>query len=161
MSETTFLLIRHGIAQDPGPRIPDAERALTPEGWERTRAAMRGLVARGYRPSAVWTSPFRRARETMACLREVCGSIPAAEAEWLLHGAAPAEAEMHLRALAEEHPGAVLALVSHQPLVSELVDLLTGVAVEGRKASCTVLTFEEGRFRCREYLPPSLLRELA
>ena len=42
---TTLLLIRHGIAEDPRSGQQDADRALTEEGWVRTRAAMKGLVA--------------------------------------------------------------------------------------------------------------------
>ena len=54
---TTLLLIRHGIAEDWRFGHPDAERALTEEGWEKTRAAMRGLVALGHVPDRGISSP--------------------------------------------------------------------------------------------------------
>ena len=67
----TLLLIRHGIAEDG--KGPDAERALSAEGWEKSRAAMKGLVRRGYVPTRGVSSPYRRAAETMVCLQEAAG----------------------------------------------------------------------------------------
>ena len=96
---TTLLLIRHGIAEDPQPGQRDAERALTPEGWTRTRAAMAGLVRLGLRPTRGFNSPYRRAAETMTCLQEAAGAFPMETSLGLVPEARPAQADLWLRGL--------------------------------------------------------------
>ena len=159
----TLLLIRHGIAEDPRPGQGDADRALTPEGWMKTRAAMRGLVAWGYVPSRGLTSPYQRARETMDCLQEAAGRAFPIEAWPVLvpHGD-PSAADLQLRALMAEVPEEeVVALTSHQPFLADLVFHLTGRMVEVKKASCTVLRWREGTWRFERHLAPADLRERA
>jgi len=65
----TLLLIRHGIAEDPKHGVSDADRPLTSEGWEKTRAAMAGLVKCGYVPTRGWGSPYKRRMETVGCAK--------------------------------------------------------------------------------------------
>ncbi|HJW08171.1 MAG TPA: histidine phosphatase family protein, partial [Holophagaceae bacterium] len=77
---TTLLFIRHGIAEDWRPGLPDSERGLTEEGWTKTRKAMRGILARGLVPSRGISSPYRRAMETMACLKEEAMELDPAHA---------------------------------------------------------------------------------
>lgn len=154
----TLLLIRHGIAEDPRPGQRDADRALTEEGWRRTRAAMGGLRALGFTPTRGFSSPYRRAMETMACLQEAAGPFPLETSFGLVPEASPAQADLWLRGLAAEAPGAVLALVSHQPFLGELIFHLTGRNLEVKKASCTVIAWEEGGWRFRDQHQPSDLR---
>lgn len=158
---TTVLLIRHGLAQDPLPGMKDADRALTPEGWDRTRAAMRGLIRRGLVPTRGVSSPYRRAVETLACLREVAATdFPATCWEGLVPEGSPVRAEAWLRGeLAEAHSDEVLALVSHLPFIPTLVDHLCGAWISAKKASCTVLDWDGSAFRLREHLSPRELRE--
>lgn len=154
----TILLIRHGIAEDPCG--PDSERALTAEGWEKTRAAMKGLVKRGYLPSRGVSSPYRRAGETMVCLREATHlGFPVGYWEGLQPECSTAKAEDWLRGeLAEMPLGSVLAVVSHQPFLGDLIYRLTGRDVEVKKASCTVLHWTGGRFEFAAHFTPSELR---
>jgi phosphohistidine phosphatase len=155
---STLLLIRHGIAENPLPGQRDADRALTEEGWTRTRAAMKGLVARGYVPTRGYTSPYRRAAETMTCLQEAAGPFPMETRLDLLPEGRPAVVDLWLRSLlAEAGDGTVLALISHQPFLSELVFHLSGRSVEMKKASCAVLRWEAGAWRFeRQYQPLEL-----
>ena len=158
----TILLIRHGIAEDS--RGPDADRALTAEGWEKTRAAMNGLVKRGYVPTSGVSSPYRRAAETMVCLREATkDGFPAGYWEGLYPGGSLIKAEAWLRAqvheLAQEGEGQVLALVSHQPFLGDLIRHLTGQSIEVKKASCTVLHWGGQNFDFAVHFTPSQLRE--
>lgn len=164
--EGTLLLVRHGIAEDPRHGIRDADRALTDEGWRKTRAALRGLVQAGWIPGAAFASPYRRAAETLACLTEAMlkagfDSIPAGTWEGLVPEADPAKAEAWLLArLRKAGPGAVLAVISHQPLLGELVYRLSGENLEIKKASCTVVERNAGGWSlCRQY-SPSELREM-
>lgn len=155
----TLLLIRHGLAEDPQPGQRDSERALTQEGWVRTRAAMKGLVARGYRPTRGFHSPYRRAAETMACLQDAAGAFPMESTLGLVPEARPAEADLWLRGrVAEAGAGEVLALVSHQPFLGDLVFQLTGRSVEVKKASCTVIRWVDGTWRFERHLTPAELR---
>lgn len=156
-----MLLIRHGLAQDPLPGMKDADRALTPEGWDRTRAAMRGLIRRGLVPTRGISSPYRRAVETMTCLRETAGTdFPVSCWEGLVPEGSASLAETWLRGeLAEAGPEAVIALVSHLPFIPELVDRLCGTWVSAKKASCTVIDWDGQGFRFREHRSPRELRE--
>jgi phosphohistidine phosphatase len=156
---TTLLLIRHGIAEDPRPGQRDSDRALTEEGWRKTRAAMRGLVRRGHIPTRGFNSPYRRAAETMVCLQEAAGAFPTETRLDLRPDGHPSQVDLWLRGLLAEGPaGAVLALVSHQPFLSELVFHLTGRPVEVKKASCTIIRWEDGAWRFERQLSPAELR---
>jgi phosphohistidine phosphatase len=156
---TTLLLIRHGIAEDPLPSQKDSDRALTEEGWKKTRAAMKGLVALGFRPTRGFSSPYRRAAETMTCLQEAAGAFPVEASLGLVPEAHPAKADLWLRGLLAQAPaGEVLALVSHQPFLGELVFHLTGRDVEVKKASCTILRWERGTWRFERHCQPAELR---
>jgi phosphohistidine phosphatase len=156
----TVLLIRHGIAENPRAGLRDSDRALTLEGWERTRAAMRGLVLRGYQPTRGVASPYRRAAETLACLKEATAEgFPVACWEGLEPEAGTAEAEDWLRGLvAEAGPFETIALVSHNPFVSDLVARLTGACPEMKKAACAVLHWNGGRFELAAHFSPAQLR---
>lgn len=87
-------LLRHGIAEelsDSSSFRDDASRKLTDEGIARTREATAGLVAIGVRPERVYTSPYRRARQTadlfLAALEETV--TPLVETEELVPHAPP------------------------------------------------------------------------
>jgi phosphohistidine phosphatase len=156
---TTLLLIRHGIAEDPQPGQRDADRALTEEGWAKTRAAMKGLVARGYGPTRGFNSPYRRAAETMACLQEAAGAFPMETRLELLPEGRPPQVDLWLRGLmAEARMADVVALISHQPLLSHLVFHLTGRGVDMKKAGCTVIRWEEGAWHFKRQFQPAELR---
>jgi phosphohistidine phosphatase len=154
-----LLLIRHGLAEDPRPGLPDADRALTREGWERTRAAMKGLVARGLVPTRGFYSPYRRASETMSCLQEAVGAFPMEVHLGLMPEGRPPQADLWLRGLLAESRGhTTLALISHQPFLGALIFYLTGRSLEVKKASCTVIHWEDGVWRFKEHVTPSALR---
>lgn len=156
---TTLLLIRHGIAEDWRPGHSDSERALTADGWLRTRAAMKGLVALGYAPDRGISSPYRRAMETMACLKEASPALfPVGVWEGWTPDASVEAVEAWLRILMRgAGTDECLAFTSHQPLLAELIHRLTGRDIEVKKASCTVVSFEGGVFRFERHLSPKEL----
>ena len=160
---TRLLLIRHGIAEDPRPGRPDSDRALTAEGWEKTRAAMRGLLGRGHHPVLGVSSPFRRAVETLRCLEEATpGGLRTFQWEGLEPDGSCGVAEAWLMGqLIEAKPSGVIALVSHQPFLSDFIHHLTGAEVDMRKASCAVLNWEDGQFELEGYYAPAELRGMA
>ena len=157
---TTLLLIRHGIAEDFRPGAPDSERALTEEGWARTRAAMKGLIAKGFIPARGISSPYRRALETMACLKEAAGNgFPVGYSELFIPEEDPADTEAWLRTMMRgAREDEVIAFTSHQPLVGELVARLTGRYLDIKKASCTVVEWNGSGWVFRKHFTPSELR---
>lgn len=158
-SMITILLIRHGIAEDS--KGSDAERALTAEGWEKSRAAMKGLVKRGYVPTRGVSSPYRRAAETMICLKEATpDGFPLGYWDGLKPSGNPRKAaDWLLGELADEGGSEVLAFVSHEPFLSGLIHHLTGRSLEIKKASCTVLHWNGTSFEFAVHFTPAELRE--
>ncbi|MFN8642865.1 MAG: phosphohistidine phosphatase SixA [Candidatus Binatia bacterium] len=120
-------LMRHGIAQDPGPGMDDADRALTAEGAEKTTAVAKGLRASEVRLDAILSSPLRRAQETA----RLAGTVLAPDLEVLLRpalsgGVAASDIAAGLR---PPHGARQVLVVGHQPDLGELASfLLTGSA---------------------------------
>jgi phosphohistidine phosphatase len=120
---------------------------------------MKGLVARGQVPTRGFHSPYRRAAETMVCLQAAAGAFPAETSLDLVPEGRPSQVDLWLRGrVAEAGSAEVLALVSHQPFLGELIFHLTGREVAVKKASCTVLRWEEGGWRFERQYQPSDLR---
>ena len=115
-------LVRHGIAEPRDPvRWPDdAPRPLTPEGIARFRSAARGLRSLGVQVDAVLASSWARAWATAELLTEETG-WPSAEA--CLELQPPSSPTAALEVLRERSESS-LALVGHDPHLSELASLL-------------------------------------
>jgi len=112
-------LLRHGIAEDPGPGVSDADRALTPEGKEKLRRVLRRARLQ---PSLILSSPYQRAAETAALAAEVLGYTgKVVRISALVPGASPYELWDELRARKEE---AAVLLAGHEPLMSTLAAFL-------------------------------------
>ncbi len=148
-------LIRHAIAE---PGADDAARALTPEGRARFRTCAKTLAALGLRFERVLHSPRRRAVQTAELLVRRCGG------------------QLEETPLLAQAPGASLlaaargervALVGHEPWLSELLALLVtgetgdGARFELKKGAAALLegTPKPGAMRLRALLPPRVLRK--
>ncbi len=162
---TRLLLIRHGIAEAFRPGLPDAERALTEEGWTKTRAAMAGLVAQGFIPSRGISSPYRRAMESMACLKEAAmaadprHAFPVGVSDGLTPDGDVEAMDQWLRRLmtgAGEHE--TIAFTSHEPLLSSLIPHLTGQYLDVKKASCTIIEWTGQDWKLKQHFKPAELR---
>jgi phosphohistidine phosphatase len=114
-----ILLLRHGIAENAGPGVPDPERALTPEGREKLR---RVLKQASVKPSLILSSPYRRAVETAEIAATVLGySGKLLRTRALLPDASPFDAWDEVRAHKSEES---VLLASHEPLMSGLAAFL-------------------------------------
>lgn len=151
---TTLLILRHGPADAPRAGHPDAERALSPEGRRRTQAAMKRLVGLGYRPDLICHSPYRRAVETASALQAEAGCDLEARGELTPQGC-PEQVATWLLAMALERPTATLALVSHEPLVSLLLETLAGREDELGLAGCAVLQWNGRAWRLERVVRPA------
>ena len=115
-------LLRHGIAEDPKPGRPDAERALTPEGRDKLRRVLKRARNADCCPSVILSSPYRRALETSAIAAEVLGykgdvvKTPALTPE-----ASPADT---WNEICDRHDERAILLSSHEPLMSSMVSFL-------------------------------------
>lgn len=110
-------LLRHGQAE---PRArSDAERALTAHGCDEVRQA--ALQLQGRPLSGILVSPYVRAQQTAALVREVLGFTGIMQTvSWLTPESELREALSQLDAYAEGE----WLLVTHQPLVGALGGLL-------------------------------------
>src|SRR5216117_2607973 len=87
------LVIRHGVAEEPGKGQSceeDWRRQLTDEGREKMRRVAKGLAAVVKRIDVLGSSPLDRALQTAAIVGEVFG-VKAAVAAGLAPGNGPAE----------------------------------------------------------------------
>lgn len=159
-----LLIIRHAIAVPRGtPGIPDEDRPLTPEGEQKFREAAKGLAKLVDRPDALLTSPWLRAKQTAAIAAAAWGRLEPKEAAALASGSFEDQA-----AVLDEYPGdATVAVVGHEPWVSELLARLLGTRQDSR------LEFKKGGAALVDvpghlagggslvfYLPPKVLRKL-
>jgi phosphohistidine phosphatase len=116
----TLALLRHGLAAGQGP-----DSALLPEGTNYLRRLGTRLEAEGWRPAAIVTSPYRRARESA---RVVAGMLGAAAGTHVMPELLPeAEPDEALAAILKLAPLVTPVLVvSHLPLVGRLAQELIG-----------------------------------
>lgn len=136
MSPPELLLLRHGIAVERDPAIPDDARALTPAGRRRTQAVVERLVALGLHSDRLVSSPLLRARQT-AELAVAAGLAPALEVDPAL---APEGDPWSLL----RWPAGIrrLALVGHEPDLGNLAAALIGApagSVVVKKAGVVLL----------------------
>jgi phosphohistidine phosphatase len=159
-----LLIIRHAIAVPRGtPGIPDEDRPLTPEGEQKFREAAEGLAKLVDRPDALLTSPWRRARQTAAVAAAAWGRLEPEETAALASGSFEEQA-----AVLDRYPrDATVAVVGHEPWVSELLARLLGTRHDARlefKKGGAALVDVPGRLAGGGslvfYLPPRVLRKL-
>ena len=159
-----LLIIRHAIAVPRGtPGIPDEERPLTPEGELKFRETAKGLAALVDRPDGLLTSPWLRAKQTAAIAAAAWGRIEPKETAALAGGSFEEQAEV-----LDRYPeDATVAVVGHEPHVSELLGRLLGSRHDER------LAFKKGGAALVDvpgplagggtlawFLPPKVLRKL-
>jgi phosphohistidine phosphatase len=153
------LIIRHAIAVPHGAVDPDEARPLTPEGRQKFRRVVRGLVKLDLRVDRVLHSPWTRAVETADLLRRLLSGETVCE---------PLLAQMPTPELIASLRGRRPALVGHEPWMSELLALL----VHGKRKPAEAYAFKKGGvawlegdakpggMRLLAFLPPSVLRRV-
>ena len=158
-----LIIIRHAIAVPHGTAgYADEDRPLTPEGEAKFREAARGLARAYDRPDALLTSPWLRARQT-AAIAGAAWKIEPTETKALAGGSFEEQA-----AVLDRYPrDATVAVVGHEPYVSELLSQLLGTKraerLEFKKGGAAVVELpgalaEGGTLAA--YLPPKVLRKL-
>ena len=140
-------LIRHAVAFDRDrKRWPDdRQRPLTPEGMRKFRKAAAGLESFIGPVDRLLTSPLVRARQTAQILDEVTEWPQPIDAPELAPGRTPAQA----LALIRKHDVESLALVGHEPDLTELI----GVCVAGAGMRVS-LALKKGGAACVSFGAP-------
>lgn len=115
-------LVRHAHAVDAGPRLPDEARWLSKRGRKVSRKMGKRLAAEHVELDAVLTSPLVRAVQTAELLADAADYTGEIEALVALSPGVPARVaagELAAR-------GAAVAVVGHEPGISELGAFLLG-----------------------------------
>ncbi|HUQ81250.1 MAG TPA: histidine phosphatase family protein [Gemmatimonadaceae bacterium] len=141
-----LLVIRHAIAEDRDAFATsgrdDTLRPLTDEGRRKMRRAARGLRQLVRRPDALVASPLTRALETAEIVRAEYEMDRVEQMPEL----APERSLPDAVAALGRFPGAVVAIVGHEPQLSHLVTfLVTGNdlgALELKKGGACLLEFD-------------------
>ncbi len=121
-----LILMRHASAR---PGQDDRERPLSPEGTSEAHAigrALKALAAHGFRPEQALVSPARRARETLASVREALASLADTSEDDALYLASAGRLLSRLQQLPDAT--AQVLLVGHNPGLAELALQLVGQA---------------------------------
>src|SRR5689334_17109963 len=106
-------LLRHGIAEDAGPKTPDSKRELTEPGRKKLNGVLRLAKAAEAHPDLVLSSPLVRAVQTGEMAREVLKvETPLEKTEALHSEAHPQEAWEELRGLRKLEE---VLLAGHEP----------------------------------------------
>jgi phosphohistidine phosphatase len=117
-------LIRHGIAQERSADIKDEERSLTKEGRQKTEKVAQRLVKLDLHFDLIVTSPLVRARQTAEILIEAGLSSKMEESH---HLTPDGNIQSWLKDWLEPRnysPKTQLALVGHEPCLSEWAEIL-------------------------------------
>lgn len=156
-----IVFFRHGVAEPGHERLPDAERALTPQGVDRTMQAARGLAKFIPRPDVILTSPKTRAMQTAAILGDAFELVPV-KADAIAGESVDAIVRL-LRSRREDD----VMIVGHEPTLSGTIEKLCGGVVELKKAGAALVEVpsrrEEPPTRATLHwlLPPKTLRLMA
>jgi phosphohistidine phosphatase len=136
-------LLRHGIAEDFGPGLRDADRSLTPEGKRKLRHIFKVALEAEARPTLILTSPYKRAQQTAElAAKHLEYEREVLETSALTPQGNPQDVWEEIRVQKDE---ARLLLVSHEPLVSSLSCFLLnspGLLVDFKKGAMMRIDFE-------------------
>lgn len=158
-----LIVVRHALAFDrDAKRWPDdSQRPLTKRGAEKFRRAAAGLVKLVPDVALCLTSPFRRASRTAELLEQA--GWPKAK---MLHELEPGvDPDIVANALAKLKSRGPIAIVGHEPALSELTAYLLGQPsppFEYRKGGAAMVEFDDAITRAGGVLKwlatPKLLR---
>jgi phosphohistidine phosphatase len=127
---TQVYLIRHGIAAEPEAYERDYERPLTAKGRAKTKAVARQLKTLNLAFDEILTSPLVRARQTAEILLKANLSTQLTVVDTLAPMGSFSEWLEWFKTWQKERSG-VLALVGHEPDLSQWAELLILGDVQG------------------------------
>jgi phosphohistidine phosphatase len=162
---TQLYIIRHGLAGERGTYANDDERPLTEEGHRKTKKVAKRLVRLDLHFDLILTSPLVRAKQTAEILQAVGLGDQLKESVYLAHGG-DFNAWLTWLDKWQQTGGQCLAIVGHEPDLSEWAELLVWGEPKGRillkKTGCMGLTLPSsgspiGQSQLFWLTPPRLL----
>ncbi len=144
MAPMQLFLIRHGEAVDADATTPDGSRWLTARGRAETAAA--AVWLRASPPALFVTSPLVRATQTAEVLaRELVPHDPVA----VLGALASGDVSAIVRAVSDHRGPSPLALVGHEPTLSQVAATLLATSrwPGFEKSAVASFALDEGKWR--------------
>lgn len=141
---TRLYVVRHAVAEDPGPGIDDHARRLTGKGRRRFARMVRRLARVGMEVDMIATSPLVRCRETAEILAAELVGQPRIE---VVDALAPSSDWQAIVEWTVEQEAARVAWVGHAPCVGRLVALSIGdgsAAIRMQKGAIASITLDDG-----------------
>jgi phosphohistidine phosphatase len=165
-TELQLLLIRHAIAEERGSAWPDDDqRPLSRDGARKWKRAARGLTRVIPVVDHLLTSPLTRTFQTAEILAKALSTSPKVQLLDALRPDTPPRSL--LTALRSKPLKGTIALVGHEPMLSELTALLLHLEgpLEFRKGAAMLLVTNglgtRGPARLEWFLTPRVLRAVA
>jgi phosphohistidine phosphatase len=154
-------LIRHAQAEEATEGLLDSDRSLTAKGHAQVERLLRALEHLDVQYDAIITSPRKRAVQTAQVLRHLSRKLQQNE---FLTGPPDAAVISHLQTCAVDGLE-TMALVGHEPFLSELVSLLLLGTIKHANqfefGKCALYALEFGdETRLKFVLPSGVLRRL-
>lgn len=161
-------IVRHAIAVDryDSSVTSDQERWLTKEGIEKMEKAAYGFQKIVSKLDCIFTSPYRRAKETADILAKAYSKpVPVRELDELKPGALFVDIIPHLK---KQPTDSKIAIVAHEPDLSSMISVLLAgnqrIQVAMKKGAICRIDFMEndwmGAGELVWFLPPKILREI-
>ena len=164
MATVELYLIRHGIAEERGPKWPDdSKRPLTGKGITALKQEAKALAALGISFDLIISSPLTRTRQTANVFAEHLPEKPAVELSDSLTPAGTPSAV--IQEMARHSRKARIALVGHEPNIGELAARLIGARspIEFKKGAICRIDLEalppKAPGMLRWFLPPRILKQ--
>ena len=129
--------LRHGEADWPDWKKPDAERPLTEKGRKEMHQVGAFLANLSVKPDVVFTSPLPRASQTAEIAARYIDA-KCVEDELL----APGFGRSELKKLLKKRGGESVMLVGHEPDFSKTVGRLTGACLKLSKAGIALVEID-------------------
>jgi phosphohistidine phosphatase len=160
-------ILRHGIAEERRPALPDSQRRLTPDGSRKVRRIGKALKGLKVKFDLILSSPYYRAKETAELVAATLNKVKALK---LTSALTPDGSPRDLiEELNRNHPRCkCILLVGHEPYLSSLVSLLlsgrSDLSITLKKGSLCGLTMQKLHYgRCatlESLLTPKHLRSI-
>jgi phosphohistidine phosphatase len=159
--ERFFILLRHGIAEDPSPGKKDEDRGLTSEGHARMKEIARGLERALPKAQVIYSSPLLRAVQTALWVSKGYKSkVNIITTDALAPGATPKQFLELIKSIPERR----VIFVGHEPTLSANMAALVGIErakVELKKGGCYgVRVAPDGTATLEWLLSPKVLRKI-
>ncbi len=155
-------LLRHGISEEGGAGLSDADRALTPDGRRKLRQILETATQADVKPGLILSSPLKRAVQSAEIAKEVFGyKDEIVRTKSLLPGATAEQVWDEIRTHKSE---SALVLVGHNPLFDNLAGYLLGqpeLQVDFKKGAILRLDLESFSVHPKGILRWYLISKLA